>query len=442
MIGTSQNGVNKMDWEDIDLEQELINLRVSFSACQQVPISKHGTDLSFRVATNLGNALNHIGRFSEAIELWDYALSSAPSFGMAGGNRGYGLFYYASILYDSGHQLIFLQEARRELEKALKFKLEGDAEEGFREVLNNINGKLEDRPDVYLREFSLGRTGLERKYRTWVLANRLFLNPLNDLGNRSAFATDVLSLPPIVTDLSEPPQLYGLFNQMKQEFTSARFLLFEGVDEGQNRRHFCDRSVLLYNTLDYPVYSLKIEKIKIAFLSAYSQLDKIAFLLNEYFKLGIPQHRITFRNVWYKQGRRRALRPEFESSSNWPLRGLFWLSKDIYEDETGFKDSIEPDAREISTVRNYIAHKYLKVHDDLLWRWKYDSADLFNDKLCFSIKRGELKRKTIKLFKLVRSALIYCALAIHFEEQSREKKRGDALVIPMSLNIIDDRLKT
>jgi tetratricopeptide (TPR) repeat protein len=442
VIMAKNNHCGEIPWENKDLEQELIHLRISFSILRDIPVSEVATDLPFRVATNLGNALNEIGRFSEAVELWDYALAHAPGFGMAQGNRGYGLFHYARILYDSGHQLFFLLEARTALKNALSQRLEGNANKVFQRALDDIDSVVGTRTGANLKEFSLGRSRLERNYRAWVTNNRLFVNPLNDLGNRSVVATDVLTLPSIVTPLSEPPHLYGLFNQIKQEFVSARFLLFEGVAEEQKTVHFSDRNVLLYNTLDYPVYCLNIEKVKAAFLSAYSALDKIAFLLNQYFKLGIPERKVSFRNVWYATGGKSPiLRSEFMTSPNWPLRGLFWLSKDLYEEDTGFKESIEPDAQELSTIRNHIAHKYFKVHDDVFWRDKHGAIDFFVDRLCLSVRRGELHRKTVKLFKLVRSALIYCALAIHFEELSKKRNKSTAIIPPVFLDVIEDQWK-
>jgi tetratricopeptide (TPR) repeat protein len=441
-ISRKENVVNQLLWEDKDLEKELVNLRLAHSICQQIPISKIGTDLPFRVATNLGNALNHIGRISEAIELWDLVLLKWPSFGMAEGNRGYGLFCYSGTLYDQGHRIILLSEARKALKKALNQKLEGDARKGFESTLNDINFALNEGPDVLLKEFPLGKSRLERDYRAWVLSNRLFVNPLNDLGNQSIAAFDVLTIPSMVASKSGQPPEFGLFNQMKQEFVSARFLLFEGIIGGKRKFHFSDREVLLYNTFDFPVYSLNIEKVKLAFVYAYSVLDKVAFLINQYFKLGIPENCISFRKVWYtKNGASRKLCPKFSTSLNWPLRGLFWLSKDLYEENAKFKDSIEPDAKELCAIRNHIAHKFLKVHDDFHWRKKDSASDLFFDKLSFSITRVDLCRKTIKLLKLVRCALIYCTIAIQFEEVAKQRKRVEAKVFPMSLDVVEDRFK-
>lgn len=80
-----------------------------------------------------------------------------------------------------------------------------------------------------------GRSKTERAYRHWCLEHRLFLCPLNDLGPHVAAATDNLMLPPLTEKFSErpdghlPPPIVGFFSQMKQEYASARFTLFEGI---------------------------------------------------------------------------------------------------------------------------------------------------------------------------------------------------------------------
>lgn len=437
-----QETPTKIPWEDSYIENELVNLRHAFKYFQQKRINKCENDLEYRIATNLGNVLNHIGRFSEAIEYWDYALACYPEFAMAEANRGYGLYHYASVLYDPGHQIIFLRKAKRNLELALKGRLERGAREAFERVFGNIDRILAPYRECPVREYSLGRSKREKVYRAWALENRVFLNPLNDLGMYSIAATDVLTLPSIVTDIEELPHLYGLYNQIKQEFVSARFLLFEGIKDREGAVHFSDRKVLLYNTLDYPAFGLSIEKIKMAFLSLYSLLDKIAFLISHYLKLMIPERNISFRNFWYsKQRKDRGLRTEFRESANWPLRGLFWLSKDFYEEDTGFRGSIEPDAKELNNLRNQMAHKYLKIRDELLWVENHEVFETFKDRLCLSIKRDHLEKKAVKLLKLVRNALIYCALGIHCNEIYEKRKRDDSIIVPMPLGKIRDEWK-
>jgi LA2681-like HEPN len=94
----------------------------------------------------------------------------------------------------------------------------------------------------------------------------LFLNLLNELGPKSVAAHDPLVLPSFVTKLGEPPTLIGYFNQLKQEFVSARRTFFEGIQDGP--AHLSDNGVLLINTLDYPSYGLGAEKIRTSYRTA------------------------------------------------------------------------------------------------------------------------------------------------------------------------------
>ena len=67
-----QNTHHSWDWDAPDLENEIYFLRSSRNLLSEIPIEEDRTDLRFRISTNLANALNHVGRFSEAIDLSDY----------------------------------------------------------------------------------------------------------------------------------------------------------------------------------------------------------------------------------------------------------------------------------------------------------------------------------------------------------------------------------
>src|SRR5690606_18980409 len=96
----------------------------------------------------------------------------------------------------------------------------------------------------------------------------------------------------------------------------------------------------------------------------YSILDKAAFFLNAYFELGHKPKNVSFRSVWYesKGTAPRSLLRRFVDCPNWPLRGLFWLSKDVFEEE--FRAVTEPDAEALNEIRNHLEHKYLQLHED------------------------------------------------------------------------------
>lgn len=434
--------VKNWSWEDENLEKEIYYLRLSISECNSIPIKDDYSDLRYRVQTNLANALNHVGRFVEAIETWDNVLNENPTYAMAIGNRGHSLSWYARYLYDPYHQPIFLNESYWEIKKALEIGVEKHAVKDLLDWVDHLDS-LTDWNEFNFEpgDESRGRSKIERSYRTWCIDNRLFLNPLNDIWMKDIVANDVLTFPPTIVKKGDEnplfPEVYGIYNQLKQEYVSARYILFEAIEESNTSLHFSDKRVKLYDMLDYREYRLWIEKLKMAFLSAYAIFDKIAYLLNQHWNLSINVQSVKFNSVWMKPGdKRKPLLEKFRYSDNWPLRGLFWLSKDLYF-RTSENRPIEPDARHLNHIRNHIAHKYLRVYDHRLVdtkTWRENSGH----ELSYPISDLELKRQTMKVIKLVRSALIYLSLAAHAEESKARKILDDGLLAEMELYEIEE----
>jgi hypothetical protein len=443
-------GQDLWKWEQPEVERQIIHLR---RALRGAGFNELDSLRRCQIITNLGNLLNTVGRFVEAIGYWDEALAIIPSFGMAQGNRGYGLTFYARALYDEGHRPVFLRHAYAGLRAALSsdpadaYGVDPWARNGFSREMACLESTLVPEylsKGTSMEEFPVGDSEEETRYRRWCLHRRLFLNPLNDLGPNPIAAHDVLTAPSIVVKTGEGMHYQGFYNQLKQEYASARYLFYEGATS--TTPHFSDKGVLLVNTLDYPCYSLAVEKVKVAFRVAYSLLDKVSFFLNHYLALGIPERRVSFRSFWYAgQERRRGLRPEFDACDNWPLRGLFWLSKDLFENAPEFRECLEPDAQELDSIRNHAEHKYLKLHEEL-WSGPADEGQAFGgrpDMLAFSVYRSHFVAKALRLLKMARAALIYLSLAVHAEERKREQarpKRG--LVLPMPVDAWEDEWKT
>ncbi len=279
------------EWEQDEIEKEIFHLRTALqTGHESLPDER-----ICQILTNLGNLMNEIGRFVEAVQYWDKALERLPSFPMACGNKGFGLAHYACSLYDEGHAIVFMKNAHADLVKALSFTLPGSAKKSFAEHkkwIETIIPEEELENEFDMNSFSLGDTDEEIQYRKWCLKNCLFLNPLNDLGLYPIGGRDILTTPDIVMDIGEGPYYPGYFNQMKQEYVSARYFYYEGMKADEP--HFSDKEVLLFNTLDYPSYSIAAERMKTAFRMAYSLFDKIAFFLNHYLHLSIPEKKVSF----------------------------------------------------------------------------------------------------------------------------------------------------
>lgn len=398
-----------------------------------------------QILTNLGNKLNSVGRPAEALRMWDRAIEIAPHFAFALGNRGYGLYHYGNSLYDQSHRALLHLGAHDSFQAAAAKGALFDSQESFahRPVFAAKAAEIADHlhidvaRDILQQTFSLGRSRAERTYRTWVLRNRLFLNPLNDLGEYSVATHDVLHLPSMTAKISdEPPTAFGFYNQMKQEFISARWLCFEG--SFADREHFSDRGTHLYDTLGIPAYSLAVEKTKLAFRMSYSLLDKVAFFLNDYFEVGLPEHKVTFRSVWYEpKGERKKLSSVFKDRQNWPLRGLYWLSRDIYEET--FKAVAEPGAEGLADLRNHLEHKYCQVYEDLGIGYSQQSTSRNGVKIGLHIGRDALETKTLHILSTARAALIYLSLAVHREEAVRNAARKSGIIPQMPLTVLPSR---
>lgn len=433
-------------WECPEFEGQILHLRLALSG---VGFAQLPAERQCQILTNLGNTLNHFGRFAEATEYYDRALAISGAFPMALGNRGYCWEHYAAALYDRGHAAVMRRLAHGDLDTALRDpRLSEYARDQFAKSRDRISTLMGDSLSrkANLDDWPLGESSEEIEYRRWCLLHRLFLNPLNDLGAYAIAARDTVTTPNMHAPLGEGPIYQGFYNQLKQEFVTARYLYYDGT-HGIKDVHFSDKGVLLYNTLDYPVYCFAAEKVKVAIRLAYSLLDKVAFLLNNYLELGIDQWRVSFKTFWYvNQERDRDLLPAIELRQSWPLRGLYWVSKDLYErDAPGFRSALEPDARELADIRNHLEHKYLKLHErDWVGRPSAEdrSAMGMADTLAYSVYRDDFEAKTLRLLKMARAALIYLALAIHAEERLRAKSRKPDAVIPgFPLDLWDDEWK-
>lgn len=188
------------------------------------------------------------------------------------------------------------------------------------------------------------------------------------------------------------------------------------------------------DTLDYSVYSLSLEKTKIAFKICYSIFDKIAYFIYKYLNLGKINNRIGFKTIWYKNlDKNQGLDEKITKSDNWALRGLYWLSKDLYEKE--FDTYIEPQAREIAIIRNYIEHKSFKVVESFNPIWTKETET-------YEIDRHLFTEKTLNVIKLSRSALMYLSFTIYEEESHREKNRREGLIMPIEFRNLKNAYKT
>jgi LA2681-like HEPN len=412
----------KWQWEQEEATAGVLALR---RAIGETTFQHENLVRRCQIRTNLANALSHVGRPVEAIEQWTTVLIEHSRFAMALGNRAGGIEHYARSLYDTGHAGTLMAEAHTGYRSAVAPGALWDS--GFRsdvadhhagsanalEQLANIAGiKAEFDPN----KGGLGDTSDEQTYRKWVLDQRLFLNPLNDLGSWPIAAHDVFHLPSHSYSIGEEPRFVQFYDLLKSEFIGARVLYFEALTaQGES---FADRGVLHFDSFDSARYGVRLEKLKASYRAAYSLFDKIALFINDYFHLQRPVHEVSFRRIFYEKPKKdapRVLVAAFSRHKNWPLRGLFALSKDIFDLE--FKQTAEPDAQMLDDLRNAAEHRFLSLHEYLL--------EEKNAGAHFKVTISSFEEKTLRILKLVRAALIYLSLAVRQEELLRKKECSD-----------------
>ncbi len=341
-------------------EKQIFYLRLS------IKYFGHGNS-SFQKAqvyVNLGNSYDHIGRFVDAHIMWNKALEVYPDFGMAICNIGHGILRYARYI-DDKTQIIYFQKAYNLLKSCLRYNdISITIKSQIKDLVNNLEefiGEQNLSLSFNWDNYNIGTTKKEIEYREWSLDNRLFLNSLNDITINKIAAEDDLFLPSITYKKENYPNYVyqNIFNQIKQEYVSARCFLYEAVF--CQEKHFSDKNNYLMDTFDYSIYSYSMEKAKAAYRICYSIFDKIAYLLREYFRIDVKPHEINFSKIWYKDRKNKQLREEFNDGQNWAIKGLYWVSKDLY-----FKDQnfiVDPDSENIADIRNFIEHKSFKIID-------------------------------------------------------------------------------
>ncbi|PZR29163.1 MAG: hypothetical protein DI535_03880 [Citrobacter freundii] len=413
-----------------ELSNEIIYLRKAIASNGFVEVIP---ERQCQIYTNLANAFFVIGRFVEAMAYWKKAIEILPNFAMAIGNMANCTFNYGRSLFDNIHANLFISYSYHQFVQALEFKasLHEKALDGFQNLHDQLRNHIaENYPAEYLSDFpnlsyDLGNDLELNKYRLWCLGETLFINPLNDLGQHTVATHDCLNLPTVTLASNRAPVCINLFNQIKQEFSTARYAYYLSVSNG--KPHLSDKDVPLVDTMEMVQYSFYLEQMKISFKLAYSILDKIAYLLNDYLRLQIDLNRVSFRSLWFDN--RKQLRQFFATSDNWALRGLFWLSKDLYEKDMDFDLLLEEDAKEISLIRNFIEHKGFKLLSDM-----YIPIYAFSEPdISYSITRSSFEQKTLKLLKLTRAAIMYTAIAVSHEERKKDSNSLRKQVISSAL---------
>jgi tetratricopeptide (TPR) repeat protein len=247
---------------------------------------------------NLGNLLDHSGRWAEAYDFYLRALEADPDNGNAAGNlaqllslriaTGIGQTGHIAAVYDK--YVALAQELR---EGTLKFASAAVADRWDQLAPTESEGHL---------AHGLGDDDIiDAEYRQWVADLRLALSPaVEGLGTdelRWDSATIQVLYGTSIEDMSPP--ILGAMNVLKSDFLVSRRLAFDGIAGlADDLAQTPDDSGSYVETMDYSLYGIQYSKLLLAQRSALDVLDKTAVVANEHFGVGDIPSKVSFRGFW------------------------------------------------------------------------------------------------------------------------------------------------
>lgn len=444
-------------------------------------LEKHKTDiglLSFAL-TNLGNFLSSQGRCFCAQFYWDKAieLDRNPVAIVA---KAEGILFRGTQLFDESHVQIHYYYCNNLIKIGLENLDKLEEEQQIPLLANgNLNRfqswfenafKVED--FAFLKAYKQKMTSkVEARYLKWVAENKLFINDLNDLCKYEIVYQDILGLPPIkyrmnnLLSLKESLVFHSNFDEIKNDFTYARFLIFQASEINEESKHFYNQTYPHIEDTLHAIDNLKTSHMKSAFKILYSIFDKSAYLLAKYLNLDIGDREISFSKIFGRnQNKKFKPRVELDESTNLYLYALFYILKEI---EDG--NQLQDEKYRLAKIRNHLEHRSLRIVDDFGYELntKYDQVtpckfnnalkrkaylekenlknsieyqnlilDLNDKKIkkdyIFEMPLAEFEKSLMDLARLVRNSIMYLSLAIQFEEKQKLEE-SDELILSKSL---------
>ena len=172
---------------------------------------------------------------------------------------------------------------------------------------------------------------------------------------------------------------------------------------------------------DYVNYSIRLEQLKSAFRISYSLFDQIAFMINEFWSLGLGERQADAYHVFDCK---------HCPTDNIALTALFWAFNEFKEEYTERAGASE---KELKTLRHALEHKFIQVHEHPCPNELHIMDDRF-----YHISENNLKEHTLRILTLAREWIIELVYAIAIEERKNQDKEN---AIHLHIADYDDQWK-
>jgi len=386
----------------------------SAKECYQRAMSLRGksTESTSRLYTNYGILLRGVGRHVEEIEAYDEALKAVPDFAMALWHKARGLRWYSRLVErpTKGSSLL---EAWQLLKKALEGGLDPGHQAKAREELAELERIMkEPKAPAHKHTEHVAHSDIEASYIKFCVENRLYLHPC-PIHVHEAYQ-DPLSVRFPTSSKDEFLELRSDdLALIKQEYIAARFLLFSYRLQ-QPDLSFVDRGTYL-PSLREGSGQIYIQLLILSFRASFAILDKIAFFLNKFCRLGEEENRVYFREELFVADAAR--RPELAKYDGLQLAALFDLAREFSKGQPLYP---------LRDLRRKLEHRCVTVRRTRN-SVKENGSSASEDGRTYDIPTGgltdnDLYESTLRLLRAVRAAVFYL---FYFVRKSDEPPRAE-----------------
>lgn len=376
---------------------ELSIAKAQFNELQKSQSSFDKSTLK-RFFCEFGNCLSDMGRFYEAIRLYEHALEIEPNDPSSTANMALSLREVALIADD----IEVLREASTVFAKALATNaLEAEGGPTTTHRLQELKLKIDQ---TIQRQKSIPKDIAVSKntYQGFCKRTQLFLNFCFHSEDCPHQPGDTVTF--AVAEVKDENRLIKwarTINEIKQQFAVARVLFFEAlIDPAQIQKG--DELTSYLDLSDNSIYGLRSGKLKAAYETAFNIFDKIGFFLNDYLELGIPDEDVSFRGIW--KDRKKQLRPQILICSVEYLRALYELSKEL------------PSVGHFGVftdIRNLLTHRYFVLHSkEGDWKHGADGDE-------YHAGYRQFSEQTLQILGLAKAAIIYLIAFVRATEHQR-----------------------
>jgi tetratricopeptide (TPR) repeat protein len=366
---------------------------------------------------NRANMLNSAFRWIEAIREYSYALKNDSKNGVAaGGIIKQIMGGYRKTAVNKNWLPVLVPPLYKSIIVNKEYSAQLCGENEFNKMMTLFDKwNIQNIP---LKDLKTKRKRLT-SYQSFVFSNELYLSPFM---TRELFVPDLCDSLQIRSFISkdklkssEVPSVFGMFNTIKADYLTVRWLAFTYFDASLPKNSF------YHDTLDYAVYGTKPSLLTITQRLAFDILDKIAVAVLT--SVGDPRAEdpfMSFRRAWFKFSTKDKVPenyfPTIEIEIEKGNRALIALSELAFDIYDYYKDGCSYQKKK-HKLRNSSTHRFTILHD--MGFNKYYSQGSIDH---YAIE--DIEKELIDTLYIIKAAIIYFIEVIYFRNGMLDDELG------------------